>query len=258
MIRLIRRILTLHPALFLLIVLLPAVTMAALTKHTESTLNALLLALDSNGNGSITDESWYQIIAGKLSASDINTEEKLENVANTQIATEAEAQGYVVTHEGSADPHPVYQLKSEMATAVPANETDPQVGQLQAGGVCYSPDGQVITCNQHYPFIRERTISDPADADDFFWFRAPANLTLASFNCMAEGTSPSITVDLQECDSNGDNCASVLSAPVTANGGNDAGTISDAAVASGAWMRVPLGTPTGTVTAISFTLAGTR
>jgi len=109
-----------------------------------------------------------------------------------------------------------------------------------------------------YPFIKERTISDPADADDFFWFRAPADLTLASFNCIAEGTSPSITVDLQECDSAGANCASVLAAAVTADGGNDAGTISDTAVASGAWMRALLGAPSGTVTAVSFTLAGTQ
>jgi len=109
-----------------------------------------------------------------------------------------------------------------------------------------------------HPFIKERTISDPTDADDFFWFRAPAGMTLASFNCIAEGTSPSITVDLQECDSAGANCASVLTAAVTADGGNDAGIISDTAVAAGAWMRALLGAPSGTVTAVSFTLAGTQ
>lgn len=110
----------------------------------------------------------------------------------------------------------------------------------------------------HLPFLQSRTISDPADADDHYWFKAPAALTLSSFDCIADGSSPSIAVDVQECDAAGSNCSSILSSAVTANGGNDAGTISDTSIASGAWVKVLLGVPSGTVSSITFTLKGVQ
>lgn len=116
------------------------------------------------------------------------------------------------------------------------------------------------TCELDYAltWTRERTISDPADADDYLWFKAEAALTLTAINCVAQGTTPSITVDLQECDSNGANCATSLSSVITCNGGNDAGTLSDTAVDSGDWMRLNLGAPSGTVDAISVQVNGTK
>lgn len=108
-------------------------------------------------------------------------------------------------------------------------------------------------------FFEDRTITDPVAADDYYWFKAPHDLTLSNFDCIVQGSStPSITVDLQECSSTGASCTTVLSSAVTCDGGNDAATISDSAIDSGDWLYVDIGTPSGTVDAISFTLQGTK
>jgi hypothetical protein len=81
---------------------------------------------------------------------------------------------------------------------------------------------------------------------------------MTAVNCVAQGTTPSITVDIQECDSDGDNCSTSLSSAITCNGGNDVGTISDSAIDSGDWVKMLLGAPSGTVDAISVQVSGTR
>jgi hypothetical protein len=109
-----------------------------------------------------------------------------------------------------------------------------------------------------FPVLEERTITDPADVDDYYWFKVDGTTTVSSVDCIAQGSTPSITVDVQECDSSGASCASILSSVITCNGGNDAGTVSDATLADNAWVYVALGAPSGTVSAISVTLAGTK
>ena len=109
-----------------------------------------------------------------------------------------------------------------------------------------------------FPVLEERTITDPVDADDYYWFKVDGATTVSSVDCIAQGSTPSITVDVQECDSSGASCSSILSSVITCNGGNDAGTVSDSTLADNAWIYVALGTPSGTVSAISVTLAGTK
>ena len=110
----------------------------------------------------------------------------------------------------------------------------------------------------HLPFLQSKTIETPVDLDDFYWFKAPSALSVGSINCIAEGSTPSVSVDVQECDSSGANCASILSSPVTANGGNDSGMLSDSSIASGAWMRILVGPPSGTVSAVTVTLSAVQ
>jgi hypothetical protein len=111
---------------------------------------------------------------------------------------------------------------------------------------------------QDLDFEKERTISNPTTDDDCLWFKAKRAITLAAFDCIAEGSTPSISVDLQECNSSGTSCSSVLSSAVTANGGTDSGTISDSTIDSGDWVKVVLGTPSGTVNFITFQVSGTQ
>ena len=109
-----------------------------------------------------------------------------------------------------------------------------------------------------YPVLQSRTISDPADADDYNWFQAPEAITVSAVKCFAEGSTPSITADVQECDSAGANCATILSGAITCNGGWDAGTVSDTAIAANGTLRILLGAPSGTVSAVTVQVEGTR
>lgn len=139
------------------------------------------------------------------------------------------------------------------AESATSNDIDPD---RLAGDT--TDDNQIDQEILETPFIQSRTISDPTTDDDYYWFKANAALTVTGVDCIAQGTSPSITVDVQECDSSGASCSSILSSAITCNGGNDAGSLSDSSVASGAWVYVALGTPSGTVDGITFTLRGTQ
>jgi hypothetical protein len=168
-------------------------------------------------------------------------------------AVDAAAQRTALNVEDGADVTDTANVTA--AGALMDSEVDADIKTLTIGASA-SVSG-ANTGDQTLIWFRERTISEPAGTDDFLWFKAPAALTLTSFDCVAEGTTPSITVDLHECDSAGATCATVLTGTITANGGNDAGTLSDTAVDDNDWMKLLLGAPSGTVDAISCTLAGT-
>jgi hypothetical protein len=73
--------LTVHHSILLFAVLLMLFTTKAgaiFTGHVEATTDALLLALDSDYDGSITDETWYQTFAAKLGAGDVGTAASLD------------------------------------------------------------------------------------------------------------------------------------------------------------------------------------
>ena len=66
-----RRIFSLHPVKFAVLLMLLVVTgvaVANLTSHTEALLDALILAIDSDADGTITDETWYSTFNGKQDA----------------------------------------------------------------------------------------------------------------------------------------------------------------------------------------------
>jgi len=117
---------------------------------------------------------------------------------------------------------------------------------------------QAVNGSATRPWQYERTITNPADTDDWLWFKADTALTMTAVDCVAQGTTPSITVDIQECDADGGNCATSLSSAITCDGGNDTGTIVDSVIDSGDWMKILLGAPSGTVDAISVQIYGTK
>jgi hypothetical protein len=109
-----------------------------------------------------------------------------------------------------------------------------------------------------YPVFEERTIIDPTASDDYYWFKADGATTVTSIDCIAQGSTPSVTVDVQECNTAGASCTTILDSAITCTDTASAGTISDATLADNAWIYVSLGTPSGTVNAVNFTLAGTK
>lgn len=105
-------------------------------------------------------------------------------------------------------------------------------------------------------YTREKciTVEDPVDADDIQWFRVNAvgsttTWTVTDIVCLADdGTSVVIRVD--ECDNNGANCAGLDGATTITCLANDDtaddGTLSNATIDDGDWIRLDIGTVTGT------------
>jgi len=96
------------------------------------------------------------------------------------------------------------------------------------------------------------TIEDPVDADDIMFYRANRALTITSVDCIVED-STSAGLVVVECDSAGDNCGSsrfTESLTCDTNGATDDG-VTEAGVVAGAYMRIQIGTVTGTVNAVT-------
>ena len=94
------------------------------------------------------------------------------------------------------------------------------------------------------------TIETPADADDFLWFRCDTAYTITSIDAICEAATSAVVV-VNECDSAGDNCGAAntkLEESITAivTGAADDGTLGNPDVAAGNWLRLQVGTVTGT------------
>jgi hypothetical protein len=103
-------------------------------------------------------------------------------------------------------------------------------------------------------------IETPAVADDFLFFRAERAITVVGIDCVvAAATSAQVTVN--ECDANGGTCAAT-EAVMTCGTTNttEAVSIDDPAIDAGDWVRVDVGTVTGSVghVAVSVTYRETR
>jgi hypothetical protein len=111
------------------------------------------------------------------------------------------------------------------------------------------------------PFEYHLTITTPADADDVLIFKAPRAITITDIYTIVDpaDSAESISVDIQECDGTGDNCATVDAAITADNdGAEDDGTLSNGTIDSGDWVMLVLGAPTGTITALTVTIVGTQ
>jgi hypothetical protein len=176
------------------------------------------------------------------------------------IVTAAKITDYLTVDTPSGDDYAVIvdvsdHTHAETGTTKKIRLRDLPVSDPTATALALKADASSIA----YPLFPPRTISNPADADDYYWVRAPGVLTLSGFHCIAQGTTPSITVDLQECSvADPASCTSVLSAPVTCTASDAAGTLTDTSVAAGAWMMVVLGAPSGTVTGVTWSMEGTQ
>lgn len=109
--------------------------------------------------------------------------------------------------------------------------------------IYYGGAKRVLTHKKQIDFA----VKTPVDADDFLLFKAQTAITITDIHVIAQGGT-SISVDIQECDSAGVNCATV-DAAITADtdGAEDDGTLSNGTIDAGDWVKVVLGAPSGTV-----------
>jgi hypothetical protein len=131
-----------------------------------------------------------------------------------------------------------------------------------AGQHLNSLDGTSLTCENDpvgdtISDTKCVTIPDPTASDDYPVFRANWALTITGLDCLTEDSTA--TVEVEECDSAGDNCGTSRVSETlscTATGAADDGTIENAGVVEGAWLRVrvtAIGTTPGSVaTCINF------
>jgi hypothetical protein len=90
------------------------------------------------------------------------------------------------------------------------------------------------------------TIESPANGDSFLFFRAEAALTVTHINCLSNAATSTV-ITVQECNSNGGSCGATEAAMTCGTTNTtESGGIDDSSVASGAWMRVLVGTVSGT------------
>ena len=195
-----------------------------------------------------------------IAAADTAFEGELNNSAGLRAALSDESGTGAAIFAGGA-------IGAATATTPAANDNDTSVATtaaLQTELTAYATDTVTFTNKTidadnntivDVPITEQITIADPDGTDDYIWFRAPVTLTVTGVQCVAEGTTPSITLDVHECTgSAGTTCTTILSSVVTCNGGNDAATVSDTTIASGNVIRWYLGTPTGTVDSLWFQL----
>jgi len=90
-------------------------------------------------------------------------------------------------------------------------------------------------------------LEQPEDADSFIFRRFTDAVTITGVECIVDpaGTSESSVIDVQECDSNGDNCATILNSAITCQNTTTSGTLSDGGIDAGDWALLDIGAETG-------------
>jgi hypothetical protein len=106
---------------------------------------------------------------------------------------------------------------------------------------------------------KEFALINPSSSDDGLWFRVSSTMTVSAVHAVVDpaDSSESVVMDVLECNSDGDSCTSILSSTITAANTDTAGTVSDTTLTAGNWIRVDIGTVTGTVTRANLTMNGT-
>jgi len=107
--------------------------------------------------------------------------------------------------------------------------------------------------------LLDDSITTPADTDDIIYRRTQKALTLTDIYCNAQGGG-TITLTLQECDNATCASPSTIEGAITcdADGAEDDGTLTDGAIAAGAWIKVLFSAPTGTVSTLAWSVDGVQ
>ena len=103
-------------------------------------------------------------------------------------------------------------------------------------------------------------IETPADADNFLMYRVPVNSTVTTLNCIVEAATSAVIL-FQECDTAGDNCSNIdgiTTITCDVDGQADDGSLSNAAIDATDWIRIDIGTVTGTVGHVTACLTMTK
>ncbi len=97
----------------------------------------------------------------------------------------------------------------------------------------------------------------PGNGDSFLWFEAEAALTVTRVSCICEAATSAVMTP-RECDSAGDNCTDIEAALTCDVDGNVISSgIDNGSLDAGDWMRIDVGTVTGSPEHCTMTLSGT-
>ena len=132
-------------------------------------------------------------------------------------------------------------------------------GTITGNDIAASIGGRSLTLNtgttpdqldadaELYERTNALTIPTPTSADDVLWFRAERAMTVTGIDCLV-GAATSAEATVNECDANGANCVAIEAAITCATTNTtESGGIDNAAVDAGDYVRVDVGTVTGTV-----------
>jgi len=100
-------------------------------------------------------------------------------------------------------------------------------------------------------------LMSPVDADTPLIFKAPYGMVITDIDCIT-GAATSAVIDVQECTSAGATCATV-DATITcdSDGAADDGSLTNGTIDAGDWIKLDIGTVTGTVLAVTVTITYT-
>lgn len=100
-------------------------------------------------------------------------------------------------------------------------------------------------------------VRDPSDSDSFLFAKLVSGATISDIHCIVDPTdsSESVVIDVQECDSSGDNCTTV-DATITCDndGAEDDGSLTNPSLDANDWILLDIGTVTGTVTDLTVSI----
>src|SRR3990167_2901065 len=188
---------------------------------------------------------------------------------STHFAVGVTAAG-VATCEAIADADVPDTITVDLATTVTtnANLTGPITSVGNATTVASTVGGRSLTVTadvvdidiEIFTDTKCMTIETPADADNFLMYRVPVTSTVTSLNCIVEAATSAVIL-FQECDTAGDNCSNIDGATTITcdvDGQADDGALSNAAIDATDWIRLDIGTVTGTVGHVTACLTFTK
>jgi hypothetical protein len=135
------------------------------------------------------------------------------------------------------------------ATSVEVPNGDPTVDTTGEIGVDTTADQVEVMGSSTLRILDHRrtenaTFQDPTSGDKAKW-RKPYGMTVSAVECVVDAAT-SVVLDVQECNSNGASCSTILSSTITCGTTHGAGTVSDSAIAADNYVFFSLGTVTGT------------
>jgi hypothetical protein len=121
--------------------------------------------------------------------------------------------------------------------------TNPTVGSAGKIAVDTTADQLLVYGGALNIFMATRSesfvIKSPTAADNPYLFKAPFPITLTAMDCITDGATKTVTMQLQECSATGTSCGNTLTSSLVCDSDNQNTTsFSDASIATGAWMKL--------------------
>jgi hypothetical protein len=201
------------------------------------------LSLPSEGNDFLCVNSNHTAFGwcNELKVQYIDTNVKIADAADTSKQLQ-----FDISNNSSSTLRKVY--PPDMDSYIPYYGSSPTVNTV----------GQIAvdtTANQIKAYGSALAVFDPRRTEnatfktptsgDKVKFKKPFGMTVTGVSCLVDAAT-SVVLDVQECNSNGGSCVSILSSTITCGTTNTTGTISDSSIAANNYVFFSVGTVTGT------------